>query len=82
MPWVDDDSVDDQDSVAQQKCKDDRQQEPDRIAHATHIQRDQNQHQANLYGELVGLGACRQDAEQTVGAASERNRDRQHVIDH
>src|SRR5205823_10460952 len=73
--------VADQDHVGEEEAEKNRQQDFYGFLHAAQVQVQQQPDQHELGGELEFLGAERQQAEDRVDPARDRDRDREHVID-
>ena len=57
------------------------QQDFDRLPHAAQVEVEKQQDQPQLGPQLQALGGNRQQAEDGIGAACDRDRDGQHVVD-
>ncbi len=74
------DAVADQQGMAQEKAKENRQQDLDRLLHAAQVEQDQQAHQRQFADELVGLPVRGQQAEHRIRRAGHRNGDGQHIV--
>jgi hypothetical protein len=75
------DAVEDEHHMRDEEAEKDRQQDLDRLPHAAQVEIEKQQDQPQLGPQLKALRGHRQQAEDGIGAARDRDRDRQHIVD-
>ncbi len=78
---VGDHRVGDDEDVRQDEDAEDRHPDEDRLLHAAQVDEREPHDPGDAERELVGLRRVREEAEEGVGAAGDRDRDREDVVD-